>query len=143
MAVCCWFKYGGGDVEAGLAIAEMIASMSKPTVRLFWEGDTALVFQWLYQQIIPSLHHPQHDHSSASVKWHDHRVPQTYEYFDRMQERVVEFVSKNSGIKEAFRKLMLKTSELANDVERFCLGRSRRLWIINEVGGLANALKKL
>jgi ATP-dependent protease ClpP protease subunit len=72
-------------------------------------------------------------------------VPQTYEYFDRMQERVVEFVSKNSGIKkEAFRKLMLKTGELANDVGTVLFGQEAVDYgIINEVGGLANALKKL
>jgi len=51
-------------------------------------------------------------------------VPQTYEYFDRMQDRVVQFVTKNSNIsKERFRELMLKTGELANDVEPYCLVR--------------------
>jgi len=72
-------------------------------------------------------------------------VPQTYEYFDRMQERVVDFVSKNSNIsKEGFRKLMLKTGELANDVGTVLFGQEAvNHGIINEVGGLANALKKL
>jgi len=72
-------------------------------------------------------------------------VPQTYEYFDRMQERVVDFVSKNSHIsKEGFRKLMLKTGELANDVGTVLFGQEAVDYgIIDEVGGLASALGKL
>ena len=72
-------------------------------------------------------------------------VPQTYEYFDRMQERVVDFVSKNSNIsKENFRNLMLKTGELANDVGTILFGQEAvDHGIINEVGGLSSALKKL
>ena len=72
-------------------------------------------------------------------------VPQTYEYFDRMQERVVQFVSKNSGIsKDEFRKLMLKTGELANDVGTVLFGEDAvRCRLINEVGGLSDALRKL
>ena len=72
-------------------------------------------------------------------------VPQTFEYFDRMQERVVEFVAKNSNIsKDNFRKLMLKTGELANDVGTVLFGQEAvEHGIINEVGGLASALKKL
>ncbi len=136
----------GGDVEAGLAIAEMIASMSKPTVSLVLGGGHSIgvpmAVSTNYSFIAPS----------ATMTIHPLRlsgmiigVPQTYEYFDRMQERVVEFVSKNSGIKkEAFRKLMLKTGELANDVGTVLFGQEAVDYgIINEVGGLANALKKL
>ena len=72
-------------------------------------------------------------------------VPQTYEYFDKMQERVVQFVAKNSGIsRDEFRKLMLKTGELANDVGTVLFGEDAvRCGLINEVGGLADALGKL
>ena len=72
-------------------------------------------------------------------------VPQTYEYFDKMQERVVQFVSRNSDItKERFRELMLKTGELANDVGIVLFGEEAvKNGLINEVGGLAEALKKL
>jgi ATP-dependent protease ClpP protease subunit len=136
----------GGDVEAGLAIAEMIASMSKPTVSLVLGGGHSIGVPMAastnYSFIAPS----------ATMTIHPLRlsgmiigVPQTYEYFDRMQERVVEFVSKNSNIsKENFRKLMLKTGELANDVGTVLFGQEAvDHGIIDEVGGLAQALKKL
>lgn len=136
----------GGDVEAGLAIAEMIASMSKPTVSLILGGGHSIgvpmAVSTNYSFIAPS----------ATMTIHPLRlngmvigVPQTYEYFDRMQERVVDFVSKNSNIsKENFRKLMLKTGEIANDVGTVLFGQEAvDHGIINEVGGLANALEKL
>ncbi len=136
----------GGDVEAGLAIAEMIASMSKPTVSLILGGGHSIgvpmAVSTQYSFIAPS----------ATMTVHPLRlsgmiigVPQTYEYFDRMQERVVEFVSKNSNIsKENFRKLMLKTGELANDVGTILFGQEAvEHGIIHEVGGLASALSKL
>jgi ATP-dependent protease ClpP protease subunit len=136
----------GGDVEAGLAIAEMISSMSKPTVSLVLGGGHSIgvpmAVSTNYSFIAPS----------ATMTIHPLRlngmiigVPQTFEYFDRMQERVVEFVSKNSNIKkEDFRKLMLKTGELANDVGTVLFGQEAvNCGIINEVGGLSSALKKL
>lgn len=136
----------GGDVEAGLAIAEMIASMSKPSVSLILGGGHSIgvpmAVATRYSFIAPS----------ATMTIHPLRlsgmiigVPQTYEYFDKMQERVVQFVSKNSNItKERFRELMLKTGELANDVGTVLFGEEAvRHGIINEVGGLAESLKKL
>lgn len=136
----------GGDVEAGLAIAEMIASMSKPTVSLILGGGHSIgvpmAVSTNYSYIAPS----------ATMTIHPLRlngmiigVPQTYEYFDRMQERVVDFVSKNSHIsKEGFRKLMLKTGELANDVGTVLFGQEAvDHGIIDAVGGLASALGKL
>ncbi len=136
----------GGDVEAGLAIAEMISSMSKPTVSLVLGGGHSIgvpmAVSTNYSFIAPS----------ATMTIHPLRlsgmiigVPQTFEYFDRMQERVVEFVAKNSKIsKDNFRKLMLKTGELANDVGTVLFGQEAvEHGIIDEVGGLASALKKL
>ena len=72
-------------------------------------------------------------------------VPQTYEYFDKMQERVVQFVSKNSNISsDKFRELMLKTGELANDVGTVLFGEEAvKSGIIKSVGGLSEALEKL
>jgi ATP-dependent protease ClpP protease subunit len=72
-------------------------------------------------------------------------VPQTYEYFDRMQDRVVQFVSKNSNISmEKFRELMLKTGELANDVGTVLFGEEAvQNGLISELGGLSQALDKL
>ncbi len=136
----------GGDVEAGLAIAEMVASMDKPKVSLVLGGGHSIGVPMAVST----------DHSfiapSATMTIHPIRlnglvigVPQTYEYFDKMQERVVQFVSKNSGIsKDDFRELMLKTGELANDVGTVLFGEDAvRYKLINEVGGLSNAMNKL
>ncbi|MEG6611736.1 ATP-dependent Clp protease proteolytic subunit [Pseudoclostridium thermosuccinogenes] len=136
----------GGDVEAGLAIAEMIASMSKPTVSLVLGGGHSIGVPMAvatnYSFIAPS----------ATMTIHPIRlsgmiigVPQTYEYFDKMQERVVQFVAKNSNIsREDFRSLMLKTGELANDVGTVLFGEEAvKTGLINEMGGLSQALKKL
>lgn len=136
----------GGDVEAGLAIAEMIASMSKPTVSLILGGGHSIGVPMAvatdYSFIAPS----------ATMTIHPLRlngmiigVPQTYEYFDKMQERVVQFVSKNSNISsDKFRELMLKTGELANDVGTVLFGEEAvNSGIIKAVGGLSEALKKL
>jgi len=136
----------GGDVEAGLAIAEMIASMDKPKVSLVLGGGHSIGVPMAvstdYSFIAPS----------ATMTIHPIRlnglvigVPQTYEYFDKMQERVVQFVSKNSGIsKDVFRELMLKTGELANDVGTVLFGEDAvKYKLINEVGGLSDAMNKL
>lgn len=136
----------GGDVEAGLAIAEMIASMSKPNVSLVLGGGHSIgvpmAVSTNYSFIAPS----------ATMTIHPLRltgmiigVPQTYEYFDKMQERVVQFVSKNSNItKERFRELMLKTGELANDVGTVLFGEEAvKNGLIDQVGGLSEALSKL
>lgn len=136
----------GGDVEAGLAIAEMIASMSKPTVSLVLGGGHSIGVPMAvatnFSFIAPS----------ATMTIHPIRlngliigIPQTYEYFDKMQERVVQFVSKNSSItRENFRELMLKTGELANDVGTVLFGEEAvKHGLIDQVGGLSQALKKL
>lgn len=136
----------GGDVEAGLAIAEMVASMSKPTVSLVLGGGHSIG--------VPMAVAANHSFiaPSATMTIHPLRlsgmiigVPQTYEYFDKMQERVVQFVSKNSKIsREHFRELMLKTGELANDVGTVLFGEEAvKNGLIDEMGGLAEALKKL
>lgn len=136
----------GGDVEAGLAIAEMIASMAKPTVSLVLGGGHSIgvpmAVSTNFSYIAPS----------ATMTIHPIRlnglvigVPQTYEYFDKMQERVVQFVCKNSHIsKETFKELMLKTGELANDVGTVLFGEEAvRRNLICAVGGLSDALNKL
>ncbi|AEV68051.1 ClpP family protease [Acetivibrio clariflavus] len=136
----------GGDVEAGLAIAEMIASMSKPSVSLVLGGGHSIgvpmAVSTKYSFIAPS----------ATMTIHPIRlngmvigVPQTFEYFDKMQERVVQFVAKNSKISsETFRSLMLKTGELANDVGTILFGEEAvKYGLIDSTGGLCEALKKL
>lgn len=136
----------GGDVEAGLAIAEMIASMEKPTVSLVLGGGHSIGVPMAvstdFSYIAPS----------ATMTIHPIRlnglvigVPQTYEYFDKMQDRVVQFVSSNSKIsKEDFRALMLKTGELANDVGTVLFGEEAvKSRLICSVGGLSDSLNKL
>ena len=136
----------GGDVEAGLAIAEMIASMSKPSVSLVLGGGHSIgvpmAVSTKYSFIAPS----------ATMTIHPIRlngmiigVPQTFEYFDRMQERVVQFVVKNSNISsETFKGLMLKTGELANDVGTILFGEEAvKYGLIDSTGGLHEALEKL
>ena len=136
----------GGDVEAGLAIAEMVASMSKPTVSLVLGGGHSIGVPLAvgadYSYIAPS----------ATMTIHPIRlngmiigVPQTYEYFEKMQERVVAFVVKNSRISnKRFKELMLNTGELANDIGTVLFGEEAvKNGIIDSVGGVSDSLKKL
>lgn len=136
----------GGDVEAGLAISEMIASLNKPTVSLVLGGGHSigvpLAVAADYSFIAPSatmMIHPVR--MSGTVIG----VAQTYEYFDKMQERIVDFVAKNSKIsKERFKDLMLDTGKLAKDVGSILVGEeavSERL--IDEIGGISQAMNKL
>lgn len=136
----------GGDVEAGLAISEMVASLSKPTVSLVLGGGHSIGVPMAVSADYSFIA------GSATMTIHPIRlnglvigVPQTYEYFDKMQERVVNFVSSHANIKkEKFRELMLKTGELANDVGTVLFGEeAARIGLINEVGGLADAIRKL
>lgn len=136
----------GGDVEAGLAISELISSMSKPTVSLILGGGHSIgvpmAVSARYSFIAPS----------ATMTIHPLRlnglvigVPQTYEYFDKMQERVVQFVARNSNItREKFREMMLTTGELANDVGTILFGEQAvKNGLIDSLGGLSDALGKL
>ncbi len=136
----------GGDVEAGLALAEMIASLSKPTVSLVLGGGHSIGGPVAVAA----------DHSfiapTATMTIHPIRmnglvigVPQTYEYLDKMQDRVVNFVTQHSGITtEKYRELMFRTGELARDIGTVLVGRDAvEVGLIDEVGGIENALRKL
>ena len=136
----------GGDVEAGLALAEMIASMSKPTVSLVLGGGHSIgapvAVAANYTFIAPT----------ATMTIHPIRmnglvigIPQTYEYLDKMQDRVVHFVVNHSHISEArFRELMFRTGDLARDVGTVLVGRDAvESGLISEVGGIHQALNKL
>ncbi len=136
----------GGDVEAGLAISEMIASMQKPTVSLVLGGGHSigvpLAVSAKHSFIVPSAAMTIHPiRMSGTVIG----VPQTYEYFNKMQERIVDFVVKNSNVpKETFTEMMMKTGEIANDVGCIILGEEAvRLGLIDEVGGICQALECL
>ncbi len=134
---------GGGDVEAGLAISEVIASMSKPTVSLVLGGSHSIGVP-LAVSAKKSFIAP-----SAAMTIHPVRlnglvigVPQTFYYFERIQERILQFVTANSHIKrEAFTKLMLQTGELAADVGSVIYGEEAvELGLIDRIGGLSDAL---
>ncbi|MCI8552973.1 MAG: ATP-dependent Clp protease proteolytic subunit [Lachnospiraceae bacterium] len=134
---------GGGDVEAGLAISEVIASMSKPTVSLVLGGSHSIGVP-LAVSAKKSFIAP-----SAAMTIHPVRlnglvigVPQTFYYFERIQERILQFVTANSHIRrEAFTKLMLQTGELAADVGSVIYGEEAvELGLIDRIGGLSDAL---
>lgn len=136
----------GGDVEAGLAISEMIASLSKPTVSIVLGGGHSIGVP-----IAVSC-----DYSfiaeSATMTIHPIRltglvigVPQSFEYLDKMQERVVNFVTKHSSItEETFKNLMLAKGNLTRDIGTNVIGSDAvKYGLINEVGGIGQALGKL
>ena len=114
----------GGDVEAGLAIAEMITSLSKPTVSIVIGGGHSigvpLATASNYSFITPSatmIVHPVRMNGFVIG------VSQTFEYFRKMQERIVEFVVRTSKINsDDFRKLMSQTDELLNDIGTILIG---------------------
>ena len=137
---------GGGDVEAGLAISEVIASMSKPTVSLVLGGSHSIGVP-LAVSAKTSFIAP-----SAAMTIHPVRlnglvigVPQTFYYFERVQERILQFVTANSAVtREAFTKLMLQTGELAADVGSVIYGEEAvELGLIDRIGGLSDALGRL
>jgi len=136
----------GGDVEAGLAIAELLRSMSKPTVSIVLGGGHSIGVP------IAVAADRSFIVATATMTIHPIRlsgmvigVPQTYEYLDKMQDRVVHFVVANSRIsQERYRELMFRTGELARDVGTILVGRDAvREGLIHEVGGMSRALAAL
>ena len=136
----------GGDVEAGLALAEMIASISKPTVSIVLGGGhsigSSIAVSSDYSFIAPS----------ATMTIHPIRltglvigVPQTYEYLDKMQDRVVQFVVQHSHITEKkFRDLMFRTGDLARDIGTVLVGKDAvECGLMDQVGGIKEAINKL
>lgn len=133
----------GGDIEAGLAIAELISGMRKPTVSLVLGGGHSigvpLAVAAKQSFIVPS----------GAMTIHPVRlnglvigVPQTFHYFERIQERICDFVTRNSSItREKFEGLMLNTGEMASDVGSVIYGEEAvRLGLIDHLGGLSDAL---
>lgn len=136
----------GGDIEAGLAIAELIAGMEKPTVSLVLGGGHSIGVP-LAVSAKKSFIAP-----SATMTIHPVRmnglvlgVPQTLSYFDKMQERIVRFVCENSEItSEKFRSLMMATGELVMDVGTVLDGEAAvNAGLIDSLGGLSQALNCL
>ncbi len=136
----------GGDVEAGLAIAEMIASLSKPTVSLVLGGSHSigvpLAVSTDYSFIVKTgtmLIHPVRMNGMIIG------VPQTYDYFKKIQDRIVGFVADHSHLKkERMEELMLETGMLTKDVGTVLVGSDAvKEGLIDAVGGINDALKKL
>ncbi len=136
----------GGDVEAGLAIAEMIASLSKPSVSLVLGGSHSIgvpiAVSTDYSFIVPTgtmVIHPVR--MSGMVIG----VPQTFEYFKLIQDRITGFVCNHCGIgKNTFEQLMTETGILTKDVGTILVGEEAvKHGIINEVGGIDKAMQKL
>jgi len=136
----------GGDIEAGLAIAEMIAGMKKPTVSLVLGGGHSIG--------IPLAVCTKHSFitPTASMTVHPVRMtglvvgaPQTFRYFERIQEQIADFVTSNSRVdREKFLELMMRTGELATDVGTIVYGKEAvQLGLIDELGGLSDALECL
>jgi ATP-dependent protease ClpP protease subunit len=136
----------GGDVEAGLAIAEMIASLSKPSVSIVLGGGHSIG--------VPIAVSTDYSYiaGTATMTIHPIRltglvigVPQTFEYLDKMQERVINFVREHSHIsEEKFKELMFSKGNLTRDIGTNVVGGDAVSYgLINEVGGVAQAIKKL
>lgn len=136
----------GGDVEAGLAIAEMISTMKKPTVSLVLGGGHSIgvpvAVSTKYSFIAPT----------ATMTLHPIRltglvigVQQSFNYFQKMQDRVVNFIVDNSNISEAkLRELMMETGELAQDIGTIVIGRDAVDYgLMDAVGGVGEAMAKL
>ena len=133
----------GGDIEAGLAIAELISGMKKPTVSLVLGGGHSIGVP-LAVSARESFIAP-----SAAMTIHPVRlngtiigVSQTFHYFSRIQERILQFVTRNSAVEaETFTRLMLKTGELAADVGTVIYGEEAvQSGLIDQLGGLSDAL---
>ena len=133
----------GGDVEAGLAIAELVAGMSKPTASLVLGGGHSigvpLAVSAKTSFIVPS----------ATMTIHPVRMngtvvgtPQTYYYFEQMQKRIVDFVTSHSGIgEEKYREYLMRTDQIATDTGTVIDGKEAvGCGLIDRIGGLSDAL---
>ena len=136
----------GGDIEAGLAIAQMIAGMKKPTVSLVLGGGHSIGIP-LAVCTKKSFITP-----TASMTVHPVRMtglvvgaPQTFRYFQRIQEQIADFVTANSRIsKEAFENYMMATGKMATDVGTILYGKEAvSCGLIDRLGGISDALSAL
>ncbi|MBE6036581.1 MAG: translocation-enhancing protein TepA [Clostridiales bacterium] len=136
----------GGDVEAGLAIAELLATLSKPTVSLVLGGGhsigiplaTAASYSFIAESAAMTMHPIRMTGMVIGAE-------PTYDYFKKMQERVVRFIVRTSGAKRSVvEKLMNATDNMASDVGTILFGKEAvEAGLIREVGGLQQALRKL
>ncbi len=136
----------GGDVEAGLAIAEMISGLKKPKVSLVLGGGHSIGVPLAVSADVSYIAH------SATMTVHPMRtngevigVSQTFEYMKRMQDRIIDFIVHHSGISyDGYKNMMLTTDEIANDVGSVLFGeRAVECGLIDRVGTLSDALDTL
>lgn len=136
----------GGDVDAGLAIAEMIATLSKPTVSLVLGGSHSigvpLAVSTDYSFIVESgtlLIHPVRMGGMVIG------APQSYAYFKRVQDRITGFIAGHSNVtKERLEEMMMDNTELTKDLGTILVGREAvQAGLIDEIGGISSAMKKL
>ncbi|PFZ03906.1 translocation-enhancing protein TepA [Bacillus pseudomycoides] len=136
----------GGDVEAGLAISEMVASLSKPTVSLVLGGGHSIGVPIAVSTDYSLIA------ETATMTIHPVRltglvigVPQTFEYLDKMQERVIRFVTKHSKVTEdRFKELMFAKGNLTRDIGTNVIGIDAvKYGLIDDVGGIGDAIRKL
>ena len=136
----------GGDIEAGLAIAEMIAGMKKPSVSLVLGGGHSIGIP------LAVCTKKSFITQTASMTVHPVRMtglvvgaPQTYRYFQRIQEQIADFVTANSRIsRKDFEQYMMATGEMATDVGTILYGREAvESGLIDQLGGLSDALNAL
>lgn len=136
----------GGDVEAGLALSEMINSIDKPKVSLVLGGGHSIGVPLAtasdYSFIVPTAAMTIHPIRTTGLVI---GVPQTFRYFEKMQKRITSFILRTSRISEAdLKKLMYATDELANDIGTILIGKEAVDYgLIDEVGGFSSALEKL
>ena len=136
----------GGDVEAGLAMAELIAGMKKPTVSLVLGGGHSIGVPLAVSAKVSFISR------SAAMTVHPVRmngtvmgVPQTWHYFEKVQDRVVDFVERNSRIKKGeYLKLMMRSDCIPNELGSLVYGEEAvKLGLIDRLGSLKDALSKL
>ena len=136
----------GGDIEAGLAIAEMVAGMTKPTVTLVLGGGHSigipLAVSGQQTFIVPSASMTVHPVRMSGLMI---AAPQSYRYFERVQESIVSFVARHSRItQDDFRRLMLADGDMSNDVGTILYGsQAVQLGLIDRLGTLSDALEAL
>lgn len=136
----------GGDVEAGLAIAELIASMNKPTVSIVLGGGHSigvpLAVSAKKSLIVPSATMTVHPIRTSGVVI---TAPQTFEQMTKLQERVISFVAKHSNMeKEKFRQMMLNCDDISNDMGTVLYGKEAvDCGLIDEVGGISDAVNAI
>ena len=136
----------GGDVEAGLAMAELIASMSKPTASIVLGGGHSIGVPLAISAdrsfIVPSATMTIHPVRTNGLVL---GVPQAFDYLTKMQDRIINFITEHSRISEAdFRGLMNSTDKLANDIGSILNGKEAvEYGLIDQIGGIKEALSYL